>query len=374
MIKKILIISCLFLTAPAMADETSDRAEFKRLYAEFNELYANSEELDPVIEVAEKLYELAPGIYGKKHMNTANVTYNLASLYLEKAKKINDRDMYEKTAGLMDQYFELLDDLEAPQDKNYVYQYMEYIDAMSSIGQKKSLRSHTSKVRRIAKSLDYDTATRGDIEFTLGYQLFVDNEHIASLDYFEKANEYFTDAYGPDHYKTGESAFWAAKIQMAQKKRRTAERYFLSALDAFEKSDKKSSDIGQSTHAFLVALYEDMGESNKATLHCRAVAEERPKGFDRHITPLYRKNPVFPTLSPSQWGQVKKDSVEVLLEFDVDENGFTQNVRVIESENEKFNKNSVEAAEGYRYAPRIENGEIVATQGARLQISYRVAR
>ena len=361
-------------TIVSFADEASDKAEFKRLYAEFNDLYANSEEIEPIIEIAQKLYELAPKTYGRNHQNTAVVTYNLASLTLEKAKEINNRDEFTRSATLFKGYFDILDDIDAPKNKDYVFQYIQYIDAMSSEGKSRILKRHTSKVRKIARTLDYDKAALGDIEFSLGYHLFVDNEILDALDYFEKAQDNFNEAYGSEHIRTGESAFWVAKIKMAQNKRKASERNFLAALNAFEKNGKNGENLKQNTHAFLVALYEDMGQSDKATLHCRAVAEERTKNFDRYIKPLYRKNPVFPDVSTAQINKMKKENVNVLMEFDVDVNGFTKNIRIIESDNEKFNKNSIKAAEGYRYAPQIENGEIVETKGAKVMISYRVAR
>lgn len=374
MLKKLLTLTILFLCSPAFADEAADKAEFKRLYAEFNDLYANSADIEPIVAVAETLYALAPRAYGKKHKNTAVVTYNLASLYLEKADVSNIALDYTAAAEKFEQYFGILDDIEAPQNRNYVFQYLQYVKAMSSEGRSRSLRRHTIKVRNIAKSLDYSLAELAEIEYSMGYHLFIDGEFLLSLDHFKKANEQFTEALGPEHLKTGESAFWVAKIEMAQRKRKSAEENFLSALNAFEKNSKKGSNLSQSTHAFLVGLYEDMGQSDKATKHCQAVAEERPKDYDLFITPLYRKNPEMPKLSSLQVTKMKKESVDVVLQFDVDENGFTKNVEIIESDNNKFNKNSIKAAEAYRYAPSVKNGKIVETKGARVRISYRMAK
>ena len=146
MIKKlILLFSILLLPQLAFSDEAADKAEFKRLYAEFNELYAHSEDLDPIIDVAEKLYEIAPKAYGENHANTAVVTYNLASLYVEKSEISGFSHLNTNAAELFKDYFEYLDDTNAPQDRNYVYQYLQYIKAMTSQGRSKSVKSHTKK-------------------------------------------------------------------------------------------------------------------------------------------------------------------------------------------------------------------------------------
>ncbi len=92
MLKNIFYIICISLISQlAHADEATDKAEFKKLYAEFNDLYANSEAIDPIIVVAEQLYDLAPIVYGKNSKTHGVVTYNLASLYDEKGGGIKFR-------------------------------------------------------------------------------------------------------------------------------------------------------------------------------------------------------------------------------------------------------------------------------------------
>ena len=66
--------------------------------------------------------------------------------------------------------------------------------------------------------------------------------------------------------------------------------------------------------------------------------------------------------------------MEVVLEFNVDTNGFTKNVHIVESTNKLFNKNSMRAAEKYRYAPAIKEGELVETNGVRVKIVWAVAK
>ena len=128
--------------------------------------------------------------------------------------------------------------------------------------------------------------------------------------------------------------------------------------------------LAQSTHAFLVQVYENMDMSEESTKHCRAIAVERSMDFDAHIDPLYRKPPTFPLLKSKDINNLKREAVKVLLEFDVDENGITRNVKVLSSDNEKFDKNSIEAATKFRYAPSVKNGQIVETNGVRTQIEY----
>jgi len=373
MLKKILIIF-LLMTTFVLADEEADKAEFKKLYAEFNDLYSNSEAIDPIIEVAEKLIEIAPKAYGKNHMNTAVVTYNLASLYLEKGDQLSFSDYDNKAADLFENYFHILNEIDAPKDKNYVNQYLYYLKSITLEVNQKQAVSRAKRIHSIIEELDYTTNERALLEFSLGLLLFKNQTYKQSIRYFENAHEYYLEALGPDHVKIGEVLFWLAKLDLGKNKRKSAEKKFVKALAIFQKNPETSFELAQNTHAFLVQLYEDIGDSDKATLHCQAVAEERPKDFDQHIKPLYRKSVEFPELESYEFAKIKQTPAEVLLEFDVDKNGFTRNIKVLESSNKKFNKASLEATEGYRYAPAIVNGELSVTKGARLRIVFGISK
>ncbi|MEZ5758811.1 MAG: TonB family protein [Emcibacteraceae bacterium] len=374
MVRRIFIILILIFSHAALADEVADKAEFQKLYAQFNDLYANSEDIDPIIEVAEKLYELAPKIYGKNSQNTAVVTYNLASLYLEKAGSAGLSDYDNKARDLFEDYFQILDKIDAPKDKNFVNQYLYYLKSIALEAYQDALPSRVKKLHIIARELDYSQNELADIEFQLGLLLFKNNDFHKSLDYFELSNANYIKSYGSEHFKVGETYFWIAKLQMGDKKRTSAETSFETALKIFDKNPELSKELKQNTHAFMVQLFEDMGLSDKATLHCQAIAEERPKDFDQYIKPIYRKNPTFPELESYEIAKLKKEPAEVTLNFDVDTNGFTKNITVIESSNQKFNESSIEAAKGFRYAPTIKDGNLTYTKDAKVKIVFGISK
>lgn len=368
MLKKIFFLILLMAT-PAFSDEAADKAEFKKLYAEFNDLYANSEDIDPIIEVAEKLIEIAPKAYGKNHMNTAVVTYNLASLYDEKGINNFDGDINIKAAKLYKRYFEILDDNNKPKDRIYINQYLQYIKTQAFDAKSKSINSNVNKIINFARDINFTNSEMALLEFNVGLLLFKNNDFKVSTRHFEEASKLYEIEYGPDFFKLGEAEFWIAKLEMGKKRKKSAEMHFLKALKIFEKNPEISGVLKQNTHAFLVALYEEMNRSDDATLHCQAVAEERPKNFDQFIKPLYRKNPNYPSIA-----SLNGATAEVILQFDVDTNGFTKNVKVIESSSKAFNANSIKAAKAYRYAPSIRDGELIETKGARVKILYRMAK
>lgn len=362
MLKKLLIILSFLFISPAFADEAADKAEFKRLYAEFNELYASSEELDPIIEIAEKIYKLAPQAYGKNHMNTAVVTYNLASLYIEKDLEKHNSELEDKTTVLLQKYFDILDEIEAPKDRTYVNQYLVFLKASVDDHIVDSIKFKANKLQKITQQIDYQPQELAQIENNIAHLLFKNRQYQLAKDYFMDSNENYIAAYGPEHFKIGENLFSIAKIDMGWKKREDAEQQFLKALDIFEKNGETGNTLSQSTHAFLVALYEEMGRHDEATKHCQAVAEERPLDFDKDIDPLYRKLPEYPS--------TKREGFAVV-EFDIDTNGIPRDVIILESSAKVFEKSSLEAISKWRYAPSVRDGKLIVTENATARIEYR---
>ena len=366
MLKKILTIFIIAISS-VYADETADKAEFKKLYAEFNDLYANSEELDPIIEVAEKLYELTPKAYGKVHNNTAVVTYNLASLYDEKGENYNNENE-EKAVDLYENYFRILDRLDKPYDQTYLSQYLNYITAYVNVKTITSWEGPIGKINKIIDGFEITNMNRANTILYMGSLYSKAGRLSQSNKSMQEAIEIYAKEQGKDYVNIGQALFFQAKIDMFRKKRKTAEEKFLRVIDIYNKNNMSGHEVVLSTHAFLVNVYEDMGLSDKATEHCRAVAIDRPKDFDVHIDPIYRKNPKYPA-SAARAGRTGW----AILEFVVDENGITRNIGIVESSSNAFEKNSIEAVANFRYAPSVKDGKIVPTEGVRIRMEYQLA-
>lgn len=371
MLKKIFIILSLSLSfSTASADEAADKAKFKKLYAEFNDLYQNSEAIEPIIEVAEKLYKIAPKAYGKNAQNTAVVIYNLASLYDEKGGKSSSEDE-KKAANLYKDYFNILEKKNSPKNQTYLSQYVAFVYAENNANRNKSVTRLSKKAISIAEEIGLPNTTIAGYELKFGLMKYQNDQGFEAKKLFEASLLRYENELGKDHFKVAENLFWLGKISMTRQRRKTSEEQFLRALNIFQQDDSEAAKmLAQSTHAFLVQVYENMGRSGEATKHCRAIAVERNTNFDAYIDPLFRKPPTFPLLRSYEISKVREEDVNVLLEFDVDENGITKNVKILSSDNEKFNKNSIEAAAKFRYAPSVKNGQIVETKGVKTRILY----
>lgn len=73
--------------------------------------------------------------------------------------------------------------------------------------------------------------------------------------------------------------------------------------------------------AFLIQALEELGESAAATQHCRAIGSKVPVDPNASYLPITKKIPVYPepALRRAKTGWV-------IVEFTVDENGFTRNL------------------------------------------------
>ena len=367
MYRIIFILSIALFTAPLFADEAANNGEFKRLYAEFNELYANSEELDPIIEVGEKLYALAPSVYGENSKNTANIIYNLATLYDEKGGRSYYSKYEKKASALYKEYFIIQKHLNIPEDKQYFERYLQFVLADFNAYAFEPNISYSKKALKIADNINLPDIEKANLEYLIGIMRANSRHPLAARKLLESSKSRYVNHYGEKNISVARIYFWLGKVGMVLGNSRNAEENFIKALDIFEVNDQLNDDLILSCHAFLVELYEKTGKTEKATFHSRAVAVERPVDFDRFITPLYRKNPEFPPKT-----RVKGMFASVEMEFNVDVNGFPKDIKILKSSNSMFNKTSIKSLGKSRFAPSIKDGKFIETKGVKHKYTYTI--
>lgn len=122
-----------------------------------------------------------------------------------------------------------------------------------------------------------------------------------------------------------------------------------------------------SAHAYLVELYERQGKRDESTAHCIAIGKMRPWADAQEQQPLFRTTPKY----PASYVQ-KRKSGWVQLKFTVDEHGFVKNPEILASKGGTlFEKESIEALNKWRYAPKFENGKAVEAQSS-VQLDYTI--
>ncbi|MEO1658371.1 MAG: energy transducer TonB [Pseudomonadota bacterium] len=100
-----------------------------------------------------------------------------------------------------------------------------------------------------------------------------------------------------------------------------------------------------------------------------AVDPVGPPVLTREVQPLVR-------VPPQNWERCltgrEGEEHYVTLVLDVSPTGETANVEAVDSSLECLERSAVRAAEGWRYAPKLEEGEAVWRYGAQTTIRYRV--
>ncbi|MCH8201779.1 MAG: TonB family protein [Proteobacteria bacterium] len=189
--------------------------------------------------------------------------------------------------------------------------------------------------------------------------------------YLQEAYDTYQRINGGPAFETGLAAFILGKSAMERGKHDAAEEHFLDALHLI-KETKPGHEIQFRTHGYLIALYVDRGNSDKADAQCRAVSLLRPQDGVDGYRPLYKKMPKYPLVAA-------RESAEgyVLVEFTVTTSGRVEDIEVVESGGSRpkaFARNAVKAVKYFRYAPAMKDGKFVETQGVRNLISYIMAK
>lgn len=367
--KKTILYILLFMSSPVFADEAEDKAEFKKLYAEFNELYANSEAIDPIIRMGEELYKLAPKAYGKDHMNTAVVTYNLASLYDEKGGMERNSDE-QKAFDLYLEYFAILDKKKTPKDKAYFEQYRAMVIAEYNAKLHNTDKKYSESLLKIAEKLTLTNIERANLNYLIGKQRYDRRQYREASRLYSLAHKNYVSEYGENHVKSGELMFWLARTEINRKRNKTATENLIKAieiLDQFE--DENSRAMVLIAHRSLVRIYSEDDEPDKATPHVLAFARKQPEDVEKPQPPLFEINPKFPSVVARKSSGT---SVSVIVEYDIDENGFTTNISVHNSESDKVEEIVVNAIKKYRYVPLLRDGKFESINNNQKTFTYSV--
>lgn len=368
-LKRFFVLTTIYLFSGtiASADEAADKANFKKLYAEFSELYANSDDLGQLIEVATELYELGPKAYGRYSQNAAVVTYNLASLYDEAGG--SGVNQYERTAvELYKKYFKTLDRLKNPKDKNYLEQYKALVISDFNYNRSRSKNLFAKNALDIAYSLNLPNSETADFEYLLAYQRYQSQDINFALPYFQSAKERYIKEFGNNHIKVGRTIEWIAKIYQQNKKHLEAESHYRQVIDIYKSMEPQDDNLTSGAYQNLAHLFLEMNKLDEAAELGNTATNFLDKSYKNSALPIVRTNPRYPIRAAENGftGWVK-------VEFIINDEGYTEDVIAVESSHKMFEKNSVRAAQQYRYIPRLENGIRVKTTGVQVRIEFQLA-
>ncbi len=362
------ILFILFSTSLSFADDTADKAEFKRLYAEFNDLYASSEEIDPIIEVAEKLYKLAPKVYGKNHQNTASVTYNLAILYDEKGDsgKFNGTDE-RKAFDLYEEYFNLLDELDVPKDELYLNQYIRYMVSSFHSNVFHANSEIAENMLKIAYDLKINTGDLANYEYLAAILIadFVDFD--TAIPHFKNTLELYLKELGPGHIRTGGINLILGKHSIINKNWEVAINHLLQAATAFEKTELDGNELKIDAYGSLLTSYERLGNLEERQKYSELLHKLNPSVYKTSFSPVPIKR--VPPRYPARAAESGLDGY-VVVNFTVDKEGRTKNIKEVDFSDRMFVKPAISAVKKYEYEPPIVEGKNIEIHDTTVRIEF----
>ena len=352
----------LSLTAPTYADKKDDMNAFKAAYAAYNEAIKTSNNTVRY-HTAKAAYEAGLKAFGDKHKNTANLALN----YAQAANDAYEKDEAEKALRLTEKLYKEIYGEDGPE---LIDVYLERAKASTNVfkDQRKGRRYYNKALKLTLKHFEEDSLAEGIIRKEIGNILLYEARTENALKHLKKAKAIF-EKHGKDALNDlALTNFSIGKFYLADKKYSKATDFLNASLDVYEEY-APSSQITLINHAFLIEAYEERGMSDQATQHCRAIGAAKPINADQDYMPVYKTQPRYP-ISAARSGS----EGYTIVELTVDNNGFVQNPKVIESEGSKsFHKASLDAAKKFRYAPRFENGKAVATGGVKYRFSFDLA-
>ena len=105
------------------------------------------------------------------------------------------------------------------------------------------------------------------------------------------------------------------------------------------------------SRATLIYVMEQTGQTERATEQCIAIGAMQPWSDSQFQTPLFRMDPIIPRRNSTK-------QASVILEFTISKFGTVKDIEVIRSNGgPEYERNSIAAVEGWRYAPKFEDGE-----------------
>lgn len=332
----------LVLSAGAAADRLQD---FNVAYHAYREAMAAGR-YDAALEPAAQARELGESLYADDLPRMATLVFNHgfvlgklkrhdeASPILKRARKLMGEAFGENAKGMLNVEMALLGS--AP--PSGIRHYME----------------ESAKLARMHH--DGNSKLMADIKLQGALRLW--GRDATSL--LREAAEGYQAAGDMSGYAVAQ--FWIGKKHFVRREYPRVPKPLNAAIEALPERHQ----LALMARAHLVEVYEELGQSEKATEHCLAIGRTRPWTGNEDFKPLFKRPPDYPRSA-----LIRNQGGMVLLEFTVDEMGFVKNPKIVESNGGKaFHGPALEAAEKFRYAPRFVDGEAVAVPEVRNRIIF----
>ncbi len=357
----VLSLAIISLASPiwGLAADDAEPSEFNRDWAEYSR-YLEAEDYAAALAPSRRLYESVEDVFPANSMEVAAVTFNYGTILYRNEKK-------REAAKILKSAVRRFEALYGDSAEELVTILITYGDALSGYDKAGPQLAQYKRALKIRKQISGDDSLEyASLALSSGIKVYEHTQTTRGNALIKTAYNIYLDRVGNTDSRTGVAAFYLGKIEMSRRRYRAAEKHLLNAVQALDPSGPYQTSY-LTAQAFLVNTYENLNRSKDATKHCLEIGRIKPAEQDQDYLPIFRKAPDYPAplLIAGQSGHVD-------VEFTVDSFGFVKSPQVVDWEGSKgFDKAALKAVSGFRYAPRFEGGEPVATDGVMTRITFR---
>ena len=292
-----------------------------------------NQELDKAEEAYESLAQFAADKFGSVHLNTFLARLERYDVLEIKAKSALANTSIRKAKTLYKDILYDLDDVPDAPLPNAALIYYNMLSPITRTGQTPLTFSRTEALASKALNL---------------------------------ANE----AWGSQDIRSIHLSFLLGKIHFSRRDYEAATTHFESVASRVDEALIYTHPWALKAHAMLVQAYSELGEKGKATAHCQTIGKMTPWDDNQEPDPIYRVNPTYPRSAA-----IAGREGFVVVEFEIDEQGFVNSPDVLAYEgSKKFIRSTLDAIEQWRYAPKFSEGEPVVAQNQKVRLDFKLSR
>jgi TonB family protein len=363
----------LFFTVALSFTTNAFADTFSQVYQDYV-ASQKTENHQQTLQLAKQSVELGKTKFGVSDANTINLTYNLANSYAA----VKDYNSAFDTMEIVTSGFKTLHGEHSEQLFVAILEQLNFFpkDLGSNLTeQKRVLKPKAKQAIEIANFLAEQSKEKAPFLYFKLSKVITQNPIVYHVQreakkYTEMAYEGLVNSVGKSDYRTLEIQFILATIK-------TGTRKFNQAIELYEDLIANISNQLDTSHPYelaarsrLVNIYEQKGESEKATQHCIQIGKMTPWEQDMEPTPLFRVEPKYP-LSAAKRGK----EGWAKMSFTIDKMGFVNDVKLLDVKGgSDFGKESVKVLEKWRYAPKFEDGQAVTAKNLTVQLDFKLGK
>ncbi|MDH5433896.1 MAG: TonB family protein [Gammaproteobacteria bacterium] len=336
------------LSLSTFVKSENKKSEIEKQFNQSYQAYRESlkdKKFDNAYLQAKESYKFGLKLYGEESINTARLATNYANLSV-RLNKFDD-DILQSISSAI----KVIEDIEGYDSNNLIMAY--YTKGLIYLKNNKNSNDANLMFDKAIAVSKQDKKKYAEILWEAASAhhsmkgLYSTKRWLKVISYYEKAAELFKQS---SDSRYGMALFNIAKFYaMDSRHYKKAEEYFRDALIEFEKSEDKATQY--QIHAFMVKLYSESYESDKATVHCLEAAKIKPNEENLQPDPLYFIWPKYPIHAAF----VGKEGI-VDIEFIIDKEGKVKSPKISDSKGPViFQREALRVFKKWRFAPKLVN-------------------